>query len=401
MKYAIIIPDGCADEPQASLGGKTPLQAAHTPAMDAIAAAGAVGRASHVPAHLPPGSEVANMSLLGYDPTAVFTGRAPIEAAAQGIELGPHDWAVRCNLVTIENQIMRDFTAGHISTPEAAELMKSAQAELAGDLPVQFLPGVSYRNLMVYRGDRQPPPFTNDTRATPPHDLTDKSVIDDYPRGGGSDLLNELMSRSVALFADHPVTAARRQAGQLPATNIWLWGLGKRPNLPDFRAAYGKTGTMITAVDLLRGLAALIGWHRIEAPGATGYLDTNYASKGRCAVEALPATDIICVHVEAPDEASHEGNAAAKIQALEEIDRQIVGPVWKALQAQGEYRILVTPDHPTPVRTKTHSHGFVPFAMAGAGIAADGAKTYDEPAAAQSRLVFEEGWKLMGYFLNA
>lgn len=400
MKYAIIIPDGCADEPQPSLGGQTPLQAARTPAMDAIAAAGAVGRASHVPAQLPPGSEVANMSLLGYDPASVFTGRAPIEAAAQGIELGPHDWAVRCNLVTIEGQIMRDFTAGHISTAEAAELMQAAQAELAGDLPIQFLPGVSYRNLMIYRGDRQPPPFTTDTRATPPHDLTDKSVIDDFPRGGGSDLLNELMGRSVEVFAEHPVNVARRQAGQLPATNIWLWGLGKRPNLTGFRQTYGKTGKMIAAVDLLRGLAALIGWDRIEAPGATGYLDTNYASKGRCAVEAIPTTDVICVHVEAPDEASHEGNAAAKIQALEEIDRHIVGPVWKALQAQGEYRILVTPDHPTPVRTKTHSHGFVPFAMAGTGIAADEARTYDEPAAAQSRLVFEEGWKLMGYFLN-
>lgn len=401
MKYAIIIPDGCADEPQESLGGRTPLQAAHTPAMDAIAAAGAVGRASHVPPCLPPGSEVANMSLLGYDPTAVFTGRAPIEAAAQGIELGPHDWAVRCNLVTIEDQIMRDFTAGHISTREAAELMKSAQAELVGDLPVQFLPGVSYRNLMIYRGDRQSPPFTTDTRATPPHDLTDKSVADDYPRGGGSDVLSGLMSRSLALFAEHPVNVARRRSGQLPATNIWLWGLGKRPNLPAFRDAYGKTGKMITAVDLLRGLAALIGWDRIEAPGATGYLDTDYASKGRCAVAALPTTDIICVHVEAPDEASHEGNTAAKIQALEEIDRHIVGPLWKAIQAQGEYRILVTPDHPTPVRTKTHSHGFVPFAMAGAGIAVDSARTYDEAAAAQSSLVFEEGWKLMGYFLNA
>jgi len=296
--------------------------------------------------------------------------------------------------------MMRDFTAGHISTPEAAELMKAAQAGLAGELPVQFLPGVSYRNLMIYRAGRRPPPFTADTRATPPHDLTGKSVIDGYPRGGGSDLLTDLMSRSTAVFADHPVNAARRQAGRLPATNIWLWGLGRRPNLTAFRDIYGKTGKMITAVDLLRGLAALIGWDRIEAPGATGYLDTDYASKGRCAVAALPSTDVICVHVEAPDEASHEGNVTAKIQALEEIDRHIVGPVWKALQAQGQYRILVTPDHPTPVRTKTHSHGFVPFAMAGAGLAADQAKTYDEPAAAQSRLVFEEGWRLMRYFLN-
>jgi 2,3-bisphosphoglycerate-independent phosphoglycerate mutase len=401
MKYAIIIPDGSADEPQAALGGQTPLQAARTPAMDAIAAAGIVGRASHVPAQLPPGSEVANMSLLGYDPTAVFTGRAPIEAAAQGIELGPDDWAVRCNLVTIEDQIMRDFTAGHISTPEAAELMAAAQAALAGDLPVQFLPGVSYRNLMIYRGQPSQAPFSRDTRATPPHDLTDKSVIDDYPRGGGSDLLTELMSRSVEVFADHPVNRARCQAGQLPATNIWLWGLGKRPNLARFRDVYGKTGKMITAVDLLRGLAALIGWDRIEAPGATGYLDTDYASKGRCAVEALPTTDLVCVHIEAPDEASHEGNMAAKIQAIEEIDRHIVAPVWRALQEQDEYRILVTPDHPTPLRTKTHSHGFVPFTIAGSGLAADAATTYDEFAAAASPREFPQGWKLMNYFLNA
>ena len=400
MKYAIVIPDGAADEPQAALGGRTPLQAARTPAMDAIAGAGVVGRASHVPAHLPPGSEVANMSLLGYDPTAVFTGRAPIEAAAQGIELGPEDWAVRCNLVTIEDQIMRDFTAGHISTAEAAELMAAAQAELAGELPVQFLPGVSYRNLMIYRGQSRPAPFSRDTRGTPPHDLTDKSVIDDYPRGGGSDLLTDLMTRSVALFADHPVNRARRQAGKLPATNLWLWGLGKRPELASFHDVYGKTGKMITAVDLLRGLAALIGWERIDVPGATGYLDTDYAAKGRAAVEALPTTDLVCVHIEAPDEASHEGNAAAKIQAIEEIDRHIVAPLWQALQERGEYRILVTPDHPTPVRTKTHSHGFVPFALAGSGLAADAASSYDELTAGASPLAFPEGWKLMNYVLN-
>jgi 2,3-bisphosphoglycerate-independent phosphoglycerate mutase len=231
--------------------------------------------------------------------------------------------------------------------------------------------------------------------------LTDKSVIDDYPRGGGSDLLTDLMTRSGDVFADHPVNRARRQAGQLPATNIWLWGLGKRPDLASFHDMYGKTGKMITAVDLLRGLAALIGWERIEAPGATGYLDTNYAGKGRCAVEALATTDLVCVHIEAPDEASHEGDAAAKIQAIEQIDRHIVAPLWQALQGLGEYRILVTPDHPTPVRTKTHSHGFVPFALAGCGLAADAATSYDEPTAAASPLVFAEGWKLMNYVLNS
>ena len=400
MKYAIIIPDGCADEPQVSLGGLTPLQAARTPAMDEIAAMGVVGRANNTPLHLPAGSDVASMSLLGYDPTANYTGRATLEAAAQGIELGPEDWAVRCNLVTIEDQTMQDFTAGHISTPEAAALLKSLQEELGGELPIEFVPGVSYRNLLIYRGAQRAAPFNTETRATPPHDLTDKSVVDDYPRGAGSDLLNDLMTRSLAVFADHPVNVARRKAGKRPATNVWLWGLGKRPTLKPFRDEYGKTGTMITAVDLLRGLASLIGWDRVEAPGATGYTDTNYTSKGLCAIRSLKSADIVCVHIEATDEASHEGDVAAKIKALEEIDRHIVAPLLDALRYQGEYRVLVSPDHPTPVRLKTHSHGSVPFTFAGTGVVADGAKTYDEVSAAESALVFEEGWRLMRAFLS-
>jgi 2,3-bisphosphoglycerate-independent phosphoglycerate mutase len=265
---------------------------------------------------------------------------------------------------------------------------------------MEFVPGVSYRNLLIYRGGNTPPPFTIDTRATPPHDLTDKPVFDDYPRGPGSDLLNQLMSESVAVFADHPVNVARRAAGHLPATNIWLWGQGRAPALKSFETVYGKRGAMITAVDLLRGVAALLGWKRIEVPGATGYLDTDYAAKGRYAIDAIAETDIICVHVEATDEASHEGRADAKIKALEEIDRHIVGPLHAALKAQGDYRILVSPDHPTPLRTKTHSHGFVPFAIAGSGVAANEATTYDEIAAGNSSIAFAEGWKLMRYFLE-
>jgi 2,3-bisphosphoglycerate-independent phosphoglycerate mutase len=405
MKYAIVIPDGCADEPQDSLSGRTPLAAARTPHMDAIAAAGVVGRASHVPASLPPGSDVANLSLFGYDPLKHFTGRAPLEAAAQGIQLGPDDWAIRCNLVTIENQTMRDFTAGHISTEEARALLATAQEQLVseatGTARLEFVPGVSYRNLLLYRGAGRPAPFSGDTRATPPHDLTDKSVLNDYSRGPGSDLLNELMSESVAVFADHPVNASRRKRGDLPATNIWLWGLGRTPALRSFADVYGvQRGAMITAVDLLRGLAALVGWRRIEVPGATGYLDTDYAAKGRYAIDALPDVDIVCVHVEATDEASHEGNVPAKIKALEEIDEKIVGPLHAALAAQGDYRILVTPDHPTPVRTKTHSHGAVPFAICGAGVKPDNARMYDEPTAAASNLKFDQGWRLMKYFLH-
>jgi 2,3-bisphosphoglycerate-independent phosphoglycerate mutase len=399
MKYAIVIPDGCADEPQASLGGKTPLEAANTPAMDEIARLGVVGRANHVPAHLPAGSDVANLSLFGYDPNRYFTGRAPLEAAAQGIKLAADDWAIRCNLVTVENQIMRSFTADHVSTSEATELLKTCQREIGSDY-LEFMPGVSYRNLLIYRGAKHAAPFTRETRATPPHDLTDKSVADDFPRGPGSDLLNDLMGRSVGLFSDHPVNAARKSAGKLPATNVWLWGLGKTPSLTPFKELHGKRGKMITAVDLLRGLAALIGWDRIEVPGATGYLDTDYAAKGRYAIEALDSTDIVCVHVEATDEASHEGRADAKIKALEEIDAKIVAPLHAALKKHGDYRILVSPDHPTPIRTKTHSHGFVPFAICGSGVTADSTATYDEVVAGSSALNFEEGWKLMAYFLK-
>ncbi|MBS0208322.1 MAG: cofactor-independent phosphoglycerate mutase [Planctomycetes bacterium] len=400
MKYAIIIPDGCADEPQESLGGKTPLEAAKTPHMDTIAASGVVGRANHVPPSLPAGSDVANLSLLGYDPMAHFTGRAPLEAAAQGIKLGPEDWAIRCNLVTVEDQKMCSFTADHVTTEEATKLLAAAQEKLGSDR-LQFMPGVSYRNLLIYRGAGVQCPFSTDTRATPPHDLTDKSVLDDFPRGPGSDLLHQLMDASVELFAEHPVNKARIKAGKLPATNVWLWGLGRTPKLEPFQQRYGRRGTMITEVDLLRGLAALIGWNRIEVPGATGYYDTDYAAMGRYAIDALPTTDVICVHVEATDEASHEGNAVAKMKALEDIDQHIVGPLHEALRRSGEdYRILVTPDHPTPLRTKTHSHGLVPWAMSGAGVTADKARTYDEPTAATAPLNFMEGWKLMRYFID-
>lgn len=406
MKYAIIIPDGCADEPQQSLGGRSPLEAARLPNMDAIASAGVVARADNTPRTLPAGSDVANLSLLGYNPLEFFTGRAPLEASAQGIELHEGDWAIRCNLVTVEQQTMRDFTAGHISSDEAAQLLAAAQehlADRAAPARLEFVPGVSYRNLLIYRGGGSEAPFSVDTRTTPPHDLTDQSVLHGHPRGPGSDLLNRLMSETVPLFADHPVNMQRRQQGKLPATCAWLWGLGCKPALPSFAERHGLRGAMITAVDLLRGLAALVGWRRIDVPGATGYIDTDYAAKGRAAIEALAdaSIDIVCVHVEAPDEASHQGDAQAKIAALEQIDRHIVGPVHEALRSAGEYRILVSPDHPTLLRTKTHTHGVVPAAMCGSGIAAAGCTTYDERAAAAGQLEMVEGWRLMSWFLGA
>ena len=402
MKYAIIIPDGCADEPQESLQGKTPLEAAQTPAMDLIAEQGIVGAANHVPCHLPAGSAVANMSLFGYDPVTYFSGRAPLEAAAQGIPLAKEDWAIRCNLVTVQDQQMRDFTADHISTDESAKLLESLQ-ETCDESSWQFITGVSYRNLLIYRASQQAAPFTFETRTTPPHDLTDQSIVDDFPRGPGSHLLSELMNRSSEVFATHPVNHDRQETGKLPATNVWLWGLGQLPQLPSFAEAYGKTGAMITAVDLLRGIAALIGWHEVNVPGATGYTDTDYAAKGSHAVETLAKEDIdiICVHVEATDEASHEGDLEAKIKALENIDQQIVAPLHQALKDQGDYRILVTPDHPTPLRTKTHSHGAVPFTIAGTGIESSQQTRYDETTGESSELQFPEGWKLMEFFLKS
>lgn len=399
MKYAIIIPDGAADEPQDALDGKTPIEAAHTPAMDALATSGVVARACHTPHSLPAGSEVGNMSLLGYDPLENFTGRAPIEAAAQGIELGEQDWAIRCNLVTVQDQTMKDFTADHISTEEATELLATAQEALGGN-GLEFVPGVSYRNLLLWRGEQRPAPFTMDMRATPPHDLTDKSILDDFPRGPGSNVLNELMDATTKLFADHPVNKKRIAAGKLPATNVWLWGIGKAPKLQPFAKAYGPQGAMITAVDLLRGLASLVGWQRIEVPGATGYTDTDYAAKGQYAIDALKEIDLICVHVEAPDEASHEGDCTAKVKAIEEIDTHVVAPLVEALKSHGDHRVMISPDHPTFLSTKTHTHGNVPVIIAGTGIEADQFTAYGDTNAAESELAFDAGWQAMRWYIG-
>jgi len=420
MKYLIVIPDGAADEPQAALGGQTPLAAAHTPALDALVARGRTGLTNHVPDLLPPGSEVACMSLLGYDPLAFFTGRAPLEAAAQGILLGKNDLAVRCNLVTLSargaGRVMEDFTAGHVSSAEATELLAACQAGLAADFPAlaaawTFVPGVSYRNLLVYRGagtcsaqaaedSAAGLPLGADLRTTPPHDLMDKPVADAFPRGTGSRLLTEIMAKSAGWLADHPVNRARAAGGRRLATHVWLWGAGRAPAFEPFTAKYGRSGAMITAVDLLRGLAALAGWRRREVAGATGYLDTDYAAKGRAAIEEFATSDLVCVHVEAPDEASHQGDAAAKVQALEEIDQKIVAPLAAHLATLGDHRILVCPDHPTFLSTKTHSRGPVPFVMAGTGIAPTGRRCYQEAEAAASGDVILPGWTLMGRFLG-
>lgn len=399
MKYVIVIPDGCSDFPLEELNGETPLQAARIPNMDRIASEGMVASTDNTPAHFPAGSEVANMTLFGYDPNEYFTGRAPIEAAAQGIQLGPHDWAIRCNLVTVIDQIMVDFTADHISTDDAKALLE-AMSQVVTNSRLEFVPGVSYRNLLIYRGDdATPSPFSKDTRTRAPHDLTDLPVTEDYPRGPGSDLLTELMQQSVPLFEEHPLIQEKVANGKRAATNVWLWGQGGSPALPSFESRFGLKGAMITAVDLLRGLAALVGWDRIEVEGATGYLDTNYAGKGQAALEAIDMYDIVCVHVEATDEASHEGRHDEKIKALESIDSHIVGPIHEKLKTMGDFRLMVLPDHPTPCSTKKHTHGLVPLALCGSDIKPTGA-SYSEESANASSTTFDKGWEMMEHFIR-
>lgn len=405
MKYVIVIPDGCADEPIESLGGKTPLQAANLPNMDRVAQTGVVGLSNNVPPTLTPASDVATLSLLGYDPLQVYTGRAPLETAAMGISLGPNDWAVRCNLIHAPDGQMRDFTAGHIESEDGRELIQSLQEQLGGKEylggTIEFHPGVQYRNIMVWRGHSPESPFVG-MKTQAPHDVPDQPIAKHLPQpaGPGSELFQSLMESSKQIFAEHPTNQKRQSAGKKPATQVWLWGQGKAPVVQPFADIYGPKGAMISAVDLVRGVGTLLGWHRIDVPGATGYLDTDYAAKGRYAIEALQHFDIVCVHVEAPDEASHEGRVDEKIKALEEIDSKIVGPLLDALPTHKQYRILVEPDHRTTIRTRAHAYGAVAFAAAGTGINPDDAQTYDEPTAGQGSLSFDPGWKLMRWFLG-
>jgi 2,3-bisphosphoglycerate-independent phosphoglycerate mutase len=315
---------------------------------------------------------------------------------------------VRCNLVTVEDGALRDFTAGHITSEHGRPLVEALQTALGGPVArimpglagtLEFHAGVSYRNILVYRGEG-PSPFSADTRTQPPHDVPDRPIAEHLPRGPGADLLIALMERSKAVLADHPVNRARVAAGQRPATQAWLWGQGRAPALRPFAEVYGKRGAIVSAVDLVRGVGVLLGWKRIDVPGATGYLDTDYAGKGRYGVAALAEHDLVCVHVEAPDEASHEGKTAEKVEALEQIDRHIVGPLLDALPAHGEWRILVSPDHRTTLRTRAHAYGMVPFALAGTGVEARGQPAYDEAVAQASDEVFERGWELMRRFLG-
>ena len=396
MKYAIIIPDGCADWAIESLGNRTPLQAAHIPNIQALARSGIIGQSCNVPQGLTPGSDVATLGLLGYDSSLYYTGRAPLEAAAQGIELGDNDWAIRCNLVTINQATMQSFSAGHITSPEAAEIMQTLNEQLApkSPMPLQFYPGVSYRNLAILR-NCETLPFDQSTKTSPPHDYTDKPIAEALPMGKGSDLLRFLMDESQKILAEHPVNRSRIQEGKLPATQVWLWGLGQKPKLPLFRIPRSqKGGAVITAVDLLRGIATLIGWDIIEVPGITGYIDTDFAAKGCYAAEALKKYDLVCVHIEAPDESGHEGSVEKKIWSMEQIDAKTIPPIVEALRSYGEWRLFLSPDHPTPCAIKTHTSESVPWLLTGSGIPAM-QQDYNEETAKDSAYRYEKGWEMI------
>jgi len=409
-KYIVLLGDGMADRPLAELDGKTPLMAARTPNMDRIASEGVLGLVRTIPEGMPLGSDVANLAVLGYDPGQIYTGRSPIEAAGMGVELGPGDVAYRCNLVTLgkgdprdpdtdlagkldPDLIMVDFAGGHPRVEEANDIMAALSDGLGGD-GIEFHTGVSYRHLMVWRNG------LDDLEVTPPHDLTDKAISEGWPTGDAADRVLDLMNRSVTLLADHPVNARRMAEGKKPINTIWLWGQGLKPGMRDFREVYALEGAMITAVDLLRGLAVSIGFDVIDVPGATGYLDTNFEGKAAAALDALKTVDIVYLHVEAPDEAAHSGSVPDKIQAIEDFDSRVVGPVLDGLKELGPHRVLLMPDHATPIETKTHSGDPVPFAIYDSDISNGSGGDYDETSAAATGIHIENGHELMGKFIR-
>ncbi|KAF5029428.1 2,3-bisphosphoglycerate-independent phosphoglycerate mutase [anaerobic digester metagenome] len=341
-----------ADEPLAELGGRTPLEYAEIPNMDRIAREGRCGMLRTVPGGFEPGSDVANLSILGYDPRTSYTGRGPLEAASMGIDLRDGEMAYRCNLVAIRDGVMEDFNAGHISSAEGAELLRSLSAAL-GDVRVH--PGISYRNLMVV-------PRARGAVTTPPHDIVGQPVKEFLPRGDDAGLLLDCMERAREIFADHPVNRRRLDEGKTAATDIWPWSGGKRPSIAPFREKYGLAGGVISAVDLLAGIARLAGMEVIHVPGATGFIDTDYEAKARYAVDALDRLDFVYMHVEAPDEAGHMGSVEEKVRAIERLD-EAIGIVLD----RPDTAVAVLPDHPTPIRCKTHTAEPVPFAVLGKG----------------------------------
>ncbi|MEE8329882.1 MAG: cofactor-independent phosphoglycerate mutase [Thermodesulfovibrionia bacterium] len=416
MKYIVLIGDGMADMPIKKLGYKTCLQKASTPNMDRIAAQGEPGSLKTIPSGFAPGSDVANLSVFGYNPSKYYSGRAALEAAYRGVKLKPGDIAFRCNLVTLkftgsknrDNALMQDYSAGHISTREATLLIKAINNKLGSDRVV-FYPGMSYRHLMVWKKGKQK------THCTPPHDITGKKIKNYLPEGNGGSFLRELMEKSTEILMAHPVNKKRIELGLPPANNLWFWGQGKSVYIPKFKEKYNLKGTVISAVDLIKGLGICAGFDVMPVKGATGYLDTNYIGKARAALRALESVDIVYLHVEAPDEASHSGNIKEKIKAIENFDTKVVGTVLRGIKKFKKYSILLLPDHATPVSIKSHTDDPVPFAIyrsagsdshrgcRGKGMknAKPEIKSFSEDICKTKHLrVFEKGYKLMDYFIR-
>ena len=400
MKYVVLLGDGMADYPTKMLGGKTPLQCAFTPYMDQIAAEGTLGLVDTIPAGFTPGSDVATLSVLGYDPRETYTGRGPLEAASMGISLGQNDMAYRCNLVTIgekdsHNAFMDDFTAGHISTEESREIILDINKAL-GSSPYQFFPGVGYRHLFVWRNAPSSP------ETTAPHDITGKTIESYLPHGDSSQEINSIMQRAGKILINHPVNVQRQKAGKKQANSIWLWGQGKKPQIVPLTQKYSLQGGMISAVDLLKGIGIIAGLKVFPVEGATGYIDTNYEGKAKMALDILNFMDFVFVHLEAPDEMGHEGNAAGKIQAIELFDEKIVGPILNKIGSFGDYRLIVLSDHPTPIDLKTHVGDPSPFAVLSSRKEENKAAglPFNEINAKESSILISPGHLLMEKFIR-
>lgn len=401
MKYVVIIGDGMADRPVRELDGKTPLQKAYKPNMDRLAREGIAGKVRTISPGFHPGSDVANLNILGYNPLEFYSGRAPLEAASIRIELGKDDVAYRCNLVTLKfnrdktKAVMEDYSGGHITTEEAAELIKAVDGEL-GSKQITFYRGISYRHIMVWSSG------ATDVECIPPHDIIGKDVADYLPVGDGEDKLREIMLKSTAILENHVINKERIKKGKNPANSIWLWGQGKRLSLPTFREKYSIEGALVSAVDLMRGIGICAGFEILDVPGITGYLDTNYSGKAEASLKALEKVDLAYIHVEAPDEAGHAGSCADKIKAIEDFDALVVGTVLKGIESFDEYRILLLPDHATPIEVRTHTDEPVPFVIYDSRIKRKNeAISFDESITEREDiLVFEEGYKLMDYFIK-
>jgi len=394
VKYCIVIIDGAAGLPLPERGGKTCLELARTPNLDAMAKEGVLGLIRTVPPGIEPSSACACMSVLGYDPKIYNRGRAAIEARSMGLTIDEGEAVFRCNLVAVRDGRMWDYSAGHISTSEAKQLIVALNESLGSD-EVRFYPGLSYRHICKLKGRED----TLLAAWTPPHDIHDKAISDFLPKGPGSELLRDMMERSKAVLRDHPVNIERRSRGDIPATMIWLfWSSGRVPDMPAFRQVYGIDAAITSAVDVLRGLALMMGMGVLDIAGVKDGLDNDFTAQAVGALEALKEHDLVVIHIEATDEAAHAGSIDDKIEAIQRVDREVLSQIcrWQL----GDLRVLIMPDHPTPIKTQAHSGEPVPFLLWGPGFTANGAKRFTEVEAKNTGFFTEEGYKIMGRLIE-